>query len=63
MLSKLLSKLLNEKDEAEAYISCMVLGFLLTWQEATRDEKAIAAKLAQEFVEFSCYSIWDYKLD
>jgi hypothetical protein len=43
----MLSKLLNEKDEAEAYISCMVLGFLLTWQEATRDEKTIEAKLAQ----------------
>jgi hypothetical protein len=41
---------LNEKDEAEAYISSSVLGFLLTWQEATRDEKAIEAKLAQEFV-------------
>jgi hypothetical protein len=27
---KMLSKLLNEKDEAEAYISCMVLAFLLT---------------------------------
>jgi hypothetical protein len=51
----MLSKLLNEKDEAEAYISSTVLGFLLTWQEATRDEKAIEAKLAQEFVhkEFS----------
>jgi hypothetical protein len=62
---KMLSKLLNEKDEAEAYISCMVLGFLLTWQESTRDDKAIEAKLAQELVhkEFSCYSIWDYKLD
>jgi hypothetical protein len=35
---KMLSKLLNEKDEAEAYISSMVLGFLLTWKEATRDE-------------------------
>jgi hypothetical protein len=44
--SKMLSKLLNEKDEAEAFISCMVLGFLLTWKEATRDEKAIEAKLA-----------------
>jgi hypothetical protein len=48
---KMLSKLLNEKDEAEAYISSTVLGFLLTWQEATRDEKAIEAKLAQEFVQ------------
>jgi hypothetical protein len=48
---KMLSKLLNEKDEAEAYISSTVLGFLLTWQEATRDEKAIEAKLAQTFVQ------------
>jgi hypothetical protein len=44
---KMLSKLLNEKDEAEAYTSSTVLGFLLTWQKATRDEKAIEAKLAQ----------------
>jgi hypothetical protein len=44
---KMLSKLLNEKDEAEAYISSTVIGFLLTWQEATRDEKAIEARLAQ----------------
>jgi hypothetical protein len=48
---KMLSKLLNEKDEAEAYITSTVLGFLLTWQEATRDEKAIEAKLAQTFVQ------------
>jgi hypothetical protein len=48
---KMLSKLLNEKDEAEAYISSTVLGFLLTWQEATRDEKAMEAKLAQTFVQ------------
>jgi hypothetical protein len=47
----MLSKLLNEKDEAEAYISSTVLGFLITWQEATRDEKAIEAKLAQEFLQ------------
>jgi hypothetical protein len=48
---KMLRKLLNEKDEAEAYISSTVLGFPLTWQEATRDEKAIEAKLAQTFVQ------------
>jgi hypothetical protein len=48
---KMLSKLLNEKDEAEAYISSTLLGFLLTWQEATRDEKTIEAKLAQTFVQ------------
>jgi hypothetical protein len=48
---KMLSKLLNEKDEAEAYISSTVLGFLLTWQEATRDEKAIEAKRAQTFMQ------------
>jgi hypothetical protein len=34
---KMLSKLLNEKDEAEAYVSSTVLRFLITWQEATRD--------------------------
>jgi hypothetical protein len=44
---KMLSKLLNEKDEAEAYISSTMLGFMLTWREATRHEKAIDAKLAQ----------------
>jgi hypothetical protein len=38
---KMLSKLLNEKYEAEDCISSTVLGFLLTWKEATRDEKAI----------------------
>jgi hypothetical protein len=48
---KMLSRLLNEKDEAEAYISSTVLGFLLTWQETTRDERAIEAKLAQTFVQ------------
>jgi hypothetical protein len=47
----MLSKLLNEKDEAEAYISSTVLGFLFTWQKATRDEKDIEAKLAKEFVQ------------
>jgi hypothetical protein len=46
---KILSKLLYEKDEAEAYVSSMVLRFLLTWQEATRDEKAMEAKLARAF--------------
>jgi hypothetical protein len=52
---KMLSKLLNEKYIAAAYMSSTVLGFLLTWQEVTRYEKAIEAKLAQEFVhkEFS----------
>jgi hypothetical protein len=47
---KILSKLLNKNDEAEAYMSSTVLGFLLTWQEATTDEKAIEAKVEQEFV-------------
>jgi hypothetical protein len=47
----MLSKLLNEKDKADDYISSTVLGFLLTWQDATRDEKAIEAKLAQTFVQ------------
>jgi hypothetical protein len=47
----MLSKLLNQKDEAEAYISSTVVGFMLTWQEATRDKKAIEAKLAQTFVQ------------
>jgi hypothetical protein len=47
----MLSKLLNEKDEAKAYISSTVLGLLFTWQEATRDKKAIEAKLAQTFVQ------------
>jgi hypothetical protein len=28
---KMLSKMLNERDESEDYISSMVLGFLLTW--------------------------------
>jgi hypothetical protein len=62
---KMLSKLLNEKDEAEAYISSTVLGCLITWQESTRDKKTIEAKLAQELVhnDFFCYYIWDYKLD
>jgi hypothetical protein len=46
---KMLSKLLNEKDEAEAYVSSTVLRFLLTWQEVTRDEKAMEAKLARTF--------------
>jgi hypothetical protein len=45
----MLSKLLNEKDEAEAYVSSTVLLFLLTWQEATRDEKAMEDKLARTF--------------
>jgi hypothetical protein len=46
---KMFSKLLNEKDEAEAYVSSTVLRFLLTWQEATRDEKAMESKLARTF--------------
>jgi hypothetical protein len=46
---KMLSKLLNEKDEAEAYVSSTVLRLLLTWQEATRDEKAMEAKLVRTF--------------
>jgi hypothetical protein len=46
---KMLSKLLNEKDEAEAYVSSTVLRFLLTWQEATREEKAMEAKLARTY--------------
>jgi hypothetical protein len=45
----MLSQLLYEKDEAEAYVSSTVLRFLLTWQEATRDEKAMEAKLARTF--------------
>jgi hypothetical protein len=45
----MLSKILNEKDEAEAYVSSTVLRFLLTWQEATRDKKAMEAKLARTF--------------
>jgi hypothetical protein len=39
---KILSNLLNEKDEAEAYVSSTVLRFLITWQEATRDEKVMS---------------------
>jgi hypothetical protein len=46
---KMLSNLLNEKDEAEAYVSSTVLRFLITWQEATRDEKAMEAKVARTF--------------
>jgi hypothetical protein len=46
---KMLSKLLNEKDEAEAYVSSTVLRFLITWQEATMDEKAKEAKVARTF--------------
>jgi hypothetical protein len=46
---KMLSKLLNEKDEAEAYVSSTVLRFLITWQDATRDEKAMEAKVARTF--------------
>jgi hypothetical protein len=46
---KMLRQLLYEKDEAEAYVSSTVLRFLLTWQEATRDEKAMEAKLARTF--------------
>jgi hypothetical protein len=46
---KMLSKLLNEKDEAETYVSSTVLRFLLTWQEATRDEKTMEAKLARTY--------------
>jgi hypothetical protein len=48
---KMLSKLLNEKDEAETYVSSTVLRFLLTWQEATRDEKAMEAKMARTFCQ------------
>jgi hypothetical protein len=40
-----------KKDEVEDYVSSTVLRFLLNWQEATRDEKAIEAKLAQTFVQ------------
>jgi hypothetical protein len=46
---KMLSQLLYEKYEAEAYVSSTVLQLLLTWQEATRDEKAMKAKLARTF--------------
>jgi hypothetical protein len=45
----MLSQLLYEKDEADAYAYSTVLWFLLTWQEATRDEKATEAKLAWTF--------------
>jgi hypothetical protein len=46
---KMLSNLLNEKDEAEAYVSSTVLRFLITWQEATRDEKAMESKVATTY--------------
>jgi hypothetical protein len=46
---KMLSKLLNEKDEADAYVSSTVLRFLITWQEATREEKTMEAKLARTY--------------
>jgi hypothetical protein len=47
----MLSKLLYEKDEAGAYISSTVLGFMLTSQEATRYEKSMEAKLAQTLLQ------------
>jgi hypothetical protein len=46
---KMLSNLLNEKDEAEAYFSSTVLRFLIIWQEATRDEKAKEAQVATTY--------------
>jgi hypothetical protein len=46
---KMLSNLLNEKDEAEAYVSSTVLRFLITRQEATRDEKAMEAQVARTY--------------
>jgi hypothetical protein len=46
---KMLSNLLNEKYEAEAYVSSTVLRFLITWQEATRDKKAKEAQVATTY--------------